>query len=117
MGKVTFKNGTSLEFPPSLESFQGSRDFEPHECQVEEFAASKMTKEAIKSTQIREMTDLEKFLDLYKSVGVEPEVEAHGAGTTLNLDNCLEGIDGYHGFYTKIYFDQNGKFLSQGIWE
>ncbi|WZL88312.1 hypothetical protein VS868_11965 [Salinimicrobium sp. 3283s] len=63
------------------------------------------------------MTDLDKFLELYRSVGVEPEVEKRGDNTWIKLDNNIEGVDGYHGFYTKIYFDQNGKFLSQGIWE
>jgi hypothetical protein len=26
-------------------------------------------------------------------------------------------IDGYNGFYTKIQFNQTGKFISQGFWE
>jgi len=62
------------------------------------------------------MTDLVKFLELYKSVGVEASLEAHSNGHTLKLEVGDKNIEGYPMFYTSIFFDLEGKFLSQGIW-
>lgn len=67
------------------------------------------------------MTDLEKFLKLYRSVGVEPEIRELENGKQLYLDPCdyeRDGkIQGYSSFYCTINFDKNGKFENQGIWE
>ena len=66
------------------------------------------------------MTDLEKFLELYRSVGIEPEINEVKNGTLLRLEaesSRNSPFVGYMGFYTQITFDQNGKFQNQGIWE
>ena len=64
------------------------------------------------------MTDLEKFLELYRSVGIEPEIEKKGDWTDLRLESDEKGkILGYSGFFTVITFDENGRFKDQGIWE
>jgi len=70
-------------------------------------------------------SDLEKFIDLYKSVGIELEVkksEPPDEGVQMitievNEYNMSKSITGYNGFYTNIYFDESGKFIQQGIWE
>ena len=74
------------------------------------------------------MTDLERFLALYESVGLKPEL-ATGSGSTnyqrkihfeqkllFTADNC-EYTDGYYGFRYEVYFDADGKFVGHGIWE
>ena len=78
------------------------------------------------------MTDLNKFISLYKSFGIECKVMQESGDsenvyiilteddTTMFQDNdCTNSdkFDGYRGFYTKIVFDKNGKFLIQGFWE
>lgn len=79
------------------------------------------------------VTDLEKFVDLYASIGVPltPEPVEHpytddvfrGARQMLVLNTSnYDGdktpkVDGYSGFYTRIFFDQEGAFVAQGIWE
>ena len=64
------------------------------------------------------MTDLEKFVELYNSIGVKVEVEkdSHGAWFKLEAKSC-EAITGYIGLHTTIEFDKNGKFISQGFYE
>lgn len=76
------------------------------------------------------MTDLEKFVALYESVGIVL-IPAHkplrppGWGSTecpgLQSLHLQEGthprIIGYSGFGTEIVFDAAGKFLRQEIWE
>lgn len=81
------------------------------------------------------MTDLEKFISLYKSFGIEcvvnqesfvDEGKFYCDGYIINLSaDCYdeEGITinsklvGYHGFYSNIRFDNNGNFIDQGFWE
>jgi hypothetical protein len=65
------------------------------------------------------MSDLEKFIELYKSVGIELTPDKEDDGLSLNL---MEGehkelVGGYMGFFTEICFDLDGKFVSQGVWE
>ena len=71
------------------------------------------------------MTDLEKFVDLYDSVGI-PITVAAGSGSSDN-PSAAKYIEfdsgdhprliGYSGFGTEIHFDKDGKFISQGFWE
>jgi hypothetical protein len=72
------------------------------------------------------MTDLQKFIELYKSLGVElivnidfekekQHVILH-EGTYAD-ETMTTGFDGYTGFYSQIKFDIDGKFLKQGFWE
>lgn len=71
------------------------------------------------------MTDLEKFMELYGSIGITPEVNPKGYNLNDGSKTLLlirEGnpsplIDGYGGFYTTIDFDSEGKFIKQGFWE
>lgn len=75
------------------------------------------------------MTDLEKFVNLYKSVGIEPIVYTENDRQVIVLatpDDLISNeenrtysklIDGYQGFYTKLIFDLKGKFLHQLILE
>jgi hypothetical protein len=65
------------------------------------------------------VNDLERFVELYRSVGIDlsPKKEDDG-GFRLDL---VEGehpkFDGYSYFCSIIQFDANGVFVSQGFWE
>lgn len=76
------------------------------------------------------MTDLQKFIDLYKSFGIELKPEEvteedyfPAAKTVLVMRSnpYLPGrshFDGYNKlFYSTVFFDANGKFIKQGFWE
>lgn len=78
------------------------------------------------------MTDLDRFVDLYRSLRIEPKIlKFNGFGEPLLgsrivlSDNNIhpdgattsEKFDGYCGFYTEIEFDENDKFVKQGFWE
>ena len=73
-------------------------------------------------------SDLEKFIELYRSVGIELEPVVN----ERNKENGYQYLEirhsdydgepmpkttGYNGFYTHIYFDESGQFIQQGIWE
>lgn len=72
------------------------------------------------------MTQLEKFIALYREVGIELESEEHGDEIWLTMempdgfdcegegeDRSTPRIDGYPGFGMSIVFDREGRFLSQ----
>lgn len=70
------------------------------------------------------MTDLQKFIELYKSVGIDlvPTTYNHHQCLTLStgetkINNASKTVGGYHGFETRILFDKDGKFLTQEIYE
>ena len=65
------------------------------------------------------MTDLEKFVALYKEVGITLNPKENDEGFFLMLEEESDDskITGYYRFYTSIQFDKNGKFMEQGIWE
>jgi len=88
------------------------------------------------------MTDLEKFVELYKSVGIDVnvhgvndhlrdplicrskiilEVATYGSGDDkrgyTEGSTLSDKLDGYAGFYTEILFDKDGKFIKQNIYE
>jgi hypothetical protein len=85
-------------------------------------------------------TDYERFLELYRSVGIEPTMETslHNPDggyvynpekvedksklhtrkmLVLTNDLMTPKINGYAGFYTHIIFDEAGAFIEQSIWE
>ena len=67
-------------------------------------------------------TDLEKFIELYKSFGINCKIAKNDNGDNI-IKLCGSGsymyedvtkselFDGYNGFYSDIIFDKNGKFL------
>jgi hypothetical protein len=74
------------------------------------------------------MTDIEKFVELYKSIGIEPIVFNENDRQVIafavqhdfgNEDNhtLSKLIDGYQGFYTKLIFNMAGTFLHQLVLE
>lgn len=73
------------------------------------------------------MTDLEKFVELYKSVGIDVKVNEKKIfeqfvielTDTWEIEDMTKNdkIYGHNGLYTEIIFDKNGKFINQGIWE
>ena len=72
------------------------------------------------------MTDLEKFVELYNGFGINVISEKTDEGYEVHLtensyfdenDTVSEKFEGYPGFYTRIEFDENGKFKKQGFWE
>jgi hypothetical protein len=68
------------------------------------------------------MTDLEKFVDLYKSFGIEVGVNTNKEYINPKYDIVVlevddKNFDGYPSFCSVIKFDKNGKFVIQGFWE
>jgi hypothetical protein len=66
------------------------------------------------------MTDLERFKELFNSVGVEFEVtKTNEAGDHLvSLEAGKQPkVDGYNGFAAVFMFDFEGKFRELGVWE
>lgn len=70
------------------------------------------------------MNDIDKFIELYKSFGIECEVVNGEDGAIITLANCIiEGgtfsdkFVGYSGFCSEVSFDKDGRFVSQGFWE
>jgi len=67
------------------------------------------------------MTDLEKFIELYHSVGADCEIEYNEQLeiTILSLIPIFKidsKIDGDEYCYSTIIFGKDGKFLMQGLW-
>lgn len=66
------------------------------------------------------MTDLENFIALYKTFGIELKVEKaeDSSNQFIELrDGDHEKLEGYSGFFSDVEFDKDGKFLKQGFWE
>lgn len=72
------------------------------------------------------MSDLENFVNLYKSFGIdciinkkenEQVIILSGSGNTDMKETSSSKFDGYGGFYSDVKFDLDGKFISQGFWE
>lgn len=74
------------------------------------------------------MTDLEKFIELYKSVGVEVvardanrrDADGNDEGERYEIKlhvNALAKIFGCTAFETVLFFDKDEKFLYQVVWE
>lgn len=76
------------------------------------------------------MSDLEKFIALYASIGIAVDVVPDDRRDSTNQIIKLEAdgdyedgrkgkskLIGYGCFFTEITFDADGKFLHQGFWE
>lgn len=70
------------------------------------------------------MTDLDKFITLYAELGIELHPQKLGEHTYYpnNTGYVVElragsGFEGYPGFVSLVYFDEQGKFMEQGFWE
>lgn len=67
------------------------------------------------------MTDLEKFIELYRSVGVDYEIE-YNKQLKITILSLIPNfkidskIDGDKYCYSTITFDKDGKFVMQGFW-
>ena len=65
------------------------------------------------------MTDLEKFVALYKSFGIECNViQKYGRQNILlggdsELSTTSELFEGYYGTHSEVMFDLDGKFQGQ----
>lgn len=65
------------------------------------------------------MTDLEKFIDLFKSFGIPLKAEQTATHTlTVSIEaKSHPQIGGYTGFVAEVYFNLDGSFNSMGVWE
>lgn len=72
------------------------------------------------------MTDLQKFQDLYKSLGIELIVNRTEELFIVKLSGDFYGnykmttsdkFKGFFNFYSDIQFDLDGNFISQGFWK
>lgn len=65
------------------------------------------------------MTDLERFIDMYKQFGIDLTYYTNKDGDIeIKLspyDN--DKFDGYCDFHSLIEFTTDGKFIKQGFWE
>ena len=73
-------------------------------------------------------SDLDKFVELYKSLGINliqgPEddkivIRLAEEGNFHSVENATtsDKFGGYCGFYSKLTFSKDGEFLEQGFWE
>jgi len=71
-------------------------------------------------------TDLQRFVALYASFSITCVVTPCTQGSEIVLSapdpseaeyTRSEKLDGYYGFYSRVIFDADGKFISQGFWE
>ena len=71
------------------------------------------------------MTDLEKFVALYKDFGIDCRVNQEEGEQKIYLGGFYgadgftssDKFDGYSGFYSVARFDLEGKFLGQDFYE
>lgn len=67
------------------------------------------------------MRDLDRFIELYKSFGIELKPEKTAKGFKIELSGSAVDyngkLDGYSMFFSDVEFDKDGKFLRQGFWE
>lgn len=76
------------------------------------------------------MTDINRFVELYKSFGIECKVNTVSDVGSQHLEIIIgsgeyaydeytksDKFEGYSGFYSRVKFDTNGKFINQGFWE
>jgi hypothetical protein len=73
------------------------------------------------------MSDLDRFIELYRSFGIECVVNAKGENKVIYLcesdytfdeqATLSDKLKGYNDFFSKVIFDGNGKFIEQGFYE
>jgi hypothetical protein len=79
-----------------------------------------------KDLQIQ-MSDLDKFIELYRSFGIECKVNLEYGNKIIYLCESTYSFDeqstisdnlvGYPDFFSKVIFDGDGKFIEQGFYE
>ncbi len=72
-------------------------------------------------------TDLERFKKLYAEFGIKCKEYlsddfyiinlGFNEGEDIKKSTISEKFWGWPGFYSRVTFDKNGKFISQGFWE
>lgn len=63
------------------------------------------------------MTDLQKLIRLFSELGIGYSTEIRGKNTCVFLEVGKQKIDGYSGFMSHYFFDEEGKFVKVSIWE
>jgi hypothetical protein len=64
------------------------------------------------------MRDIDKFLDLYRSLGINLEVRSSNGMLFIQLEPGAHPLlCGYSGIVSAIMFDKEGKFQEQDFWE
>jgi hypothetical protein len=68
------------------------------------------------------MTDIERFVDLYKSFGIDLNVcddtdDINEGGFIIKLSSKDKAFGGYLYLYSTVKFDKDGKFIKQFFWE
>lgn len=67
------------------------------------------------------MSDLDRFVALYKSFGIElkPEAKTEYGKEIIVVELRADDpkFDGYTGFYSDVEFDKGGTFVRQGFGE
>jgi len=62
------------------------------------------------------MTDLEKFVELYKSIGIGVEITQDGDSQFICLGQPeLKSTNTW--MWSTVIFDKNGKFVQQEFWD
>jgi hypothetical protein len=98
----------------------GHGDFGHNVTVFESYSESEANKVAAHVRELlRPKTDLERFVELYRSFGIELTPKKTDKGiTSITIEAQSDTkITGYYGFVTQIDFDADGKFISQGVWE
>lgn len=68
------------------------------------------------------MTDLQRFIEMYKSFGIElkpkPTYKTSDGSMTIEMEQGSHPkFGGYRGFSSTVDFDKDGKFIQQEFWE
>ena len=65
------------------------------------------------------MTDLQRFKELYLSLGIALQEERHDeTSVVIELGQSVTPqFTGYGGCCSLVYFTNEGKFIEQGFWE
>lgn len=64
------------------------------------------------------MTDMQKFIALYASFGIELVAQKDNEGYTIEFgESTHDKCGGYWGFNTTVQFDDTGTFVKQCFWE
>jgi hypothetical protein len=64
------------------------------------------------------MTDMQRFIELYKSFGIELPAEKVPLGYEITFESgSHDKFGGYSGFGTVVEFDDAGTFRKQTFWE
>lgn len=71
--------------------------------------------------EVKMKSDYQKFIELYKSFGIElksePSLDGDGAHMVKLKEGSHPKLIGFNNFFSRVWFDHNGKFIEQGFWE